>query len=208
VLAAVLSPYRHEFRDNATERASTTRLLNLYRRSRLERTVFISLLAEAAARTRENVRLGAIEGPAFAYLVSVLEQLLHPDAPGEGNRPAAAPQNALQSIPPSDPLFQATSSSPPGHSPSEGLTAPPEETNPIWKAVLHELQLVLTEANFQTWLATTRVLRQSENTLQVGVPRQFHADWLNHKLRTRITRTMERLGYAGLQVEFVVAGAG
>jgi chromosomal replication initiation ATPase DnaA len=61
------------------------------------------------------------------------------------------------------------------------------------------------EANFRTWLAPTRAISQEGNILRIGVPRQFHADWINLKLRSRIQGALQRLGYGNLQFEIVVA---
>jgi hypothetical protein len=44
--------------------------------------------------------------------------------------------------------------------------------------------------------------------LRIAVPKQFHRDWLENKLHRRIMTTMQRLGYTGMQVEYVVAAFG
>ena len=40
----------------------------------------------------------------------------------------------------------------------------------------------LTVENFNTWLASTRVVAQEGNLLRIAVPRQFNKDWLEAKL--------------------------
>ena len=38
----------------------------------------------------------------------------------------------------------------------------------IWQATLHELRLVLTPENYETWLRDTRVVGEDDNTLTIG----------------------------------------
>jgi chromosomal replication initiator protein len=81
---------------------------------------------------------------------------------------------------------------------------PITETNPAWRAVLDELALVLTVENFNTWLASTRVLTREGDLLRVAVPCQFNKDWLETKLHCRVMNTLQRLGYHSMCVEYVV----
>jgi chromosomal replication initiator protein len=78
----------------------------------------------------------------------------------------------------------------------------------IWQATLHELRLVLTPENYETWLRDTRVVGEDDNTLTIGVPKAFHKDWLEHKLNGRILSTMERLGHGHCTVRYMVVPAG
>ena len=70
--------------------------------------------------------------------------------------------------------------------------------------VSDELALVLTVENFNTWLASTRVLTQEGDLLRIAVPRQFNKDWLEAKLNGRVMNTLQRLGYYSMRVEYVV----
>jgi chromosomal replication initiation ATPase DnaA len=83
---------------------------------------------------------------------------------------------------------------------------PPTETHPIWRRVLDELRLVMTPENYNTWLAPTWLVSQEGDLLRIAVPKPFHRDWLQNKLHGRIMHTLQRLGHAGVQVEYVVAG--
>ena len=83
---------------------------------------------------------------------------------------------------------------------------PPTETHPIWRRVLDELRLVMTPENYNTWLAQTWLVRQEGDLLRIAVPKPFHRDWLENKLHGRIMHTLQRLGHAGVQVEYVVVG--
>ena len=78
----------------------------------------------------------------------------------------------------------------------------------LWQATLHELRLVLTPENYETWLRDTRVVGEDDTTLTIGVPKAFHKDWLEHKLNGRILSTMERLGHGHCTVRYRVVPAG
>jgi len=43
----------------------------------------------------------------------------------------------------------------------------------IWQAVLGELELLISKANFTTWFKNTFVLSMNNNTVVVGVPNAF-----------------------------------
>lgn len=207
VLTAALAAYRKEFGDAATERSSVTRVLRLMRTHTVPRDAALALLAEAASRTRESERLGTIDGHRFAYFLSVFGQLLQPEpvAPALAPPPESSPVPVQGSPAPSQVTptgeLPVSSRALPGETPPQAIA----ETHPVWKETLSELQAVMTHANFNTWLATTRVIGQAGSTLTVSVPRQFHKDWLEQKMRSRIASTMERLGHGGLKVEFVVS---
>ncbi len=78
----------------------------------------------------------------------------------------------------------------------------------IWQEALHELQLVLTRDNYETWLSPTHVVGGDDETLTIGVPKAFHKDWLENKLNGRIVNTMQRLGHGHLAVQYVVVPNG
>jgi chromosomal replication initiation ATPase DnaA len=44
----------------------------------------------------------------------------------------------------------------------------------------------LTVENFNTWLASTRVVAQEGKLWRIAVPRQFNKDWLEAKLNGRV----------------------
>jgi chromosomal replication initiator protein len=54
-------------------------------------------------------------------------------------------------------------------------------TNELWQAVLGELELKLSKANFTTWFRSTFIANFSENEITVGVPNTFTKTWLEKK---------------------------
>ncbi len=95
-----------------------------------------------------------------------------------------------------------------GTDPFQGTATRPlddQATDPMWRATLEELRLIMTAENYQMWLAPTRVAAHEDNLLRIAVPTPYQRDWLDAKLRHRIEATLRRLGHHGTQVEFIVA---
>lgn len=60
----------------------------------------------------------------------------------------------------------------------------------LWKAVLGEMELSLTRANFTTWFKNTSVLSKDKNTVTVSVPNGFIKEWLENKFNKKILETV------------------
>ncbi len=56
----------------------------------------------------------------------------------------------------------------------------------LWKAVLGELEVSLSRANFTTWFKNTLVLSRDPNTLMVSVPNGFVREWLENKFNKQL----------------------
>jgi chromosomal replication initiator protein len=77
----------------------------------------------------------------------------------------------------------------------------------VWRAVLGELQVSLSPANFETWLKDTTLAEIDENRFRIAVPNGFARDWLDNRYRTLVSQTLARVVGGSVQVEFVVADA-
>lgn len=73
-----------------------------------------------------------------------------------------------------------------------------------WKATLAELELQLTKATFDTWLRQSRVVSYEDGQFVIGVRSGFAKDWLDHRLRGAIQRTLSRTIGRTVAVEFTV----
>lgn len=62
----------------------------------------------------------------------------------------------------------------------------PMNTNELWQAVLGELELKLSKANFTTWFKQTFVATFNENEVVIGVPNTFTKTWLEKKYHKEI----------------------
>ncbi|MGB8005081.1 MAG: chromosomal replication initiator protein DnaA [Gaiellaceae bacterium] len=77
----------------------------------------------------------------------------------------------------------------------------------VWRAVLGELQVSLSPANFETWLKDTQLVEIDDNRFRIAAPNGFARDWLDNRYRTLISQTLARVVGGSVQVEFVVADA-
>jgi len=78
----------------------------------------------------------------------------------------------------------------------------------VWVEVLELLKLRVNPQAFQTWLAPTRVFNMVNGTVQVAVPNNFFADWLQHHYRNEIASALKAVTGRDLQVEFLVPADG
>jgi len=68
-----------------------------------------------------------------------------------------------------------------------------EEEQKIWQAVLGELELTLSKANFTTWFKNTFISSQQNETIIIGVPNNFTKSWLEKKYHTAILRALQKI---------------
>jgi chromosomal replication initiator protein len=60
----------------------------------------------------------------------------------------------------------------------------------LWQAVLGELELALTRANFTTWFKPTFIISCDEGKLVVGVPNTFTKTWFENKYHQAIMKAV------------------
>jgi len=63
----------------------------------------------------------------------------------------------------------------------------------IWQAVLGEIELNLSRANFTTWFKHTFILNYNDEEIIIGVPNQFTQTWLENKYNPQILSTLENI---------------
>ena len=76
------------------------------------------------------------------------------------------------------------------------------DTAQLWQAVLGELEVLISKANFTTWFKNTFILTHSDRETVVGVPNAFTKAWLEKKYTEQIIRALTNL--TGLQSVVVV----
>ena len=77
----------------------------------------------------------------------------------------------------------------------------------VWRAVLGELQVSLSPANYETWLKDTSLVEVDEHLFRISAPNGFARDWLDTRYRPLISQTLARVVGGSVHVEFVVADA-
>lgn len=74
------------------------------------------------------------------------------------------------------------------------LNYPTAMTNQeLWKAVLGELELLVSKANFTTWFRSTAISSINEGSVTVSVPNAFTKAWLENKYHGYIITALQRL---------------
>ncbi|MBU1177960.1 chromosomal replication initiator protein DnaA [Patescibacteria group bacterium] len=63
----------------------------------------------------------------------------------------------------------------------------------IWQAVLGELELALSKANFTTWFKSTSIISKKDGEFIIGVPNAFTREWLQNKYHKNISRALQNI---------------
>lgn len=63
----------------------------------------------------------------------------------------------------------------------------------IWQAVLAELELTISKANFNTWFKNTGVISLQEGQAVICVPSSFAQSWIQGKYHKAIVQSLERV---------------
>ena len=72
-------------------------------------------------------------------------------------------------------------------------------TSELWQAVLGELELSLSKANFTTWFKSTFISDVQEHIVIVGVPNMFTKAWLEKKYTKEILRSLSEHSKGGVK---------
>jgi chromosomal replication initiator protein len=72
----------------------------------------------------------------------------------------------------------------------------------LWQAVLGELELSLSKANFTTWFKNTGVSCIEGEKVLVSVPNTFTKAWLEKKYHHSILKSLQK--FVGTQIKEVV----
>src|SRR3989339_448758 len=65
--------------------------------------------------------------------------------------------------------------------------------NEIWQAVLSELELAISKANFNTWFKNTGIVTFTEGHVILCVPNTFNQAWIEKKHHHQIIQSLERI---------------
>ena len=79
------------------------------------------------------------------------------------------------------------------------------QSEQLWQAVLGQIQMELPRATFDTWLRNTSLVTHEDGAYVVGAPTAYARDWLDHRMKGAIKRTITSItGSSSLDVRFVV----
>ncbi|MEK7134188.1 MAG: DnaA/Hda family protein, partial [Patescibacteria group bacterium] len=75
----------------------------------------------------------------------------------------------------------------------------------LWDSVLHEVELIVSKANFSTWFRNTYIVKQEGGTVFVGIPNEFAKDWLFNKYHKVILRSLRDLAGGVRNLEYIIS---
>ncbi|MFH1509589.1 MAG: chromosomal replication initiator protein DnaA [Candidatus Nealsonbacteria bacterium] len=74
----------------------------------------------------------------------------------------------------------------------------------LWQAVLAQIQLNISQANFSTWFKDTGILSYKEGQVMVSVPNSFAKEWLENKYGKTIAKIIFNLDQQIKDVKYVL----
>lgn len=77
----------------------------------------------------------------------------------------------------------------------------------VWQAVLGEVELTISRANFATWFRNTRLLKYKDGVLTIGVPNVFIKQQLERKYNNLITELLAKNGVEPERIEYKISAA-
>lgn len=78
----------------------------------------------------------------------------------------------------------------------------------IWQAVLGELELSLSKANFTTWFKGTFIIAYDDKKILIGVPNAFTKNWLEKKYSSDILKALRNITDFNIkEIDFKVGSA-
>jgi chromosomal replication initiator protein len=63
----------------------------------------------------------------------------------------------------------------------------------LWQAILGNMELSLSKANFLTWFRNTSIIEKSDTGIVVGVPNAFSKEWLQNKYHAEIMKALKSI---------------
>lgn len=74
----------------------------------------------------------------------------------------------------------------------------------LWKAVLGEMELSLTRANFTTWFKNTQIVYKEKNCVSISVPNGFIKEWLENKYNRKILDSIRNVEPEVREIKYIV----
>lgn len=74
----------------------------------------------------------------------------------------------------------------------------------VWQAVLAQVQLNISTANFTTWFKSTNIISIKEGEVVISAPNSFVKEWLEQKYHKQIVKTLRGLDENIREVKFLV----
>ena len=77
----------------------------------------------------------------------------------------------------------------------------------LWQAVLSEIELSISKANFTTWFKNTNIISQKDNKVTIGVPNGFTKEWLENKYNKIVFRALRNAVGRVKSIDYIISSA-
>jgi chromosomal replication initiator protein len=74
----------------------------------------------------------------------------------------------------------------------------------LWQAILGNMELSLSKANFTTWFKNTSIIEKSDTGIVVGVPNAFSKEWLQNKYHQEILKALKTIAPEIKEVKYQI----
>lgn len=74
----------------------------------------------------------------------------------------------------------------------------------LWEHVLTQVELSISQANFNTWFRESSIAKIEDGIVYVGVPSQFFRDWYLKKFNTLLLKIIRSISYEYRNIEYVI----
>ncbi len=74
----------------------------------------------------------------------------------------------------------------------------------LWQAVLAQIQLNISSANFATWFKNTEIVSQKDGEVEISVPNSFVKEWLEQKYSKLILKILNNLDQKTKDLRYVI----
>ncbi|MFA5830296.1 MAG: chromosomal replication initiator protein DnaA [Candidatus Paceibacterota bacterium] len=78
------------------------------------------------------------------------------------------------------------------------------ENKQLWDSVLVEVELDVSRANFSTWFKNTRIIKQENGIVYIGVPNEFVKEWLFSKYDKFLLKTLRNISENIRGIEYTI----
>ncbi len=76
----------------------------------------------------------------------------------------------------------------------------------LWKAILGNLEVSISRANYLTWFKNTSIIERGENYITVSVPSLFIKNWINDKYHGFIIKALKSISPDIKEVKYQIGG--
>jgi chromosomal replication initiator protein len=74
----------------------------------------------------------------------------------------------------------------------------------MWQTALVEIETLVSQANFSTWFKETKILKETEGVVYLGVPNSFTQEWMVKKFHNNILRILRQMNEGVRALEYVI----